>query len=134
MTRWESISEERAQIIWDKTLMSFGDCSPFQSYAWAQYRSSLGWQPHRWIAFDEQDAPVAMMQGYVRRYPLGIGLVWSEGGPIGDLSACDRTFHEAIKQTTGLRAIYCRFRCDRQRNVEDSLRLSSQGWAMPWSP
>ncbi len=134
MAKWELISEERAQTIWDKTLTSFQDCSPFQSYGWAQYRRSLGWQPHHWIAFDEHESPVAMMQGYVRRYPLGIGLVWSEGGPIGDLSACDETFHQAIKETTKLRNVYYRFRCDRPRNIEDSLRLTSQCWSMPWSP
>jgi peptidoglycan biosynthesis/recognition FemAB-like protein len=134
MIRWELISEERAQAIWDATLTSFDDCSPFQSYAWAQYRRCLGWQPHRWIAFDEHDAPVAMMQGYVRRYPLGVGLGWSEGGPVGDLSACDKAFHQAVKETTRLRHVYYRFRCDRPRNIEDSLRLTSQGWAMPWSP
>ena len=134
MIKWESISEDRAQVIWDETLTSFADCSPFQSYAWGEYRRTLGWQPHRWIAFDEKDAPVAMMQGYVRRYPFGIGMVWSEGGPIGDLSACDDAFHQAVKETTQLRAVYYRFRCDRPRDIEDSLRLTSQGWTMPWSP
>ena len=134
MIRWELISEERAQTIWDKTLTSFDDCSPFQSFAWAQYRRSLGWQPHHWIAFDENDSAVAMMQGYVRRYPLGIGMVWSEGGPVGDLSACDESFHQAVKETTKLRQVYYRFRCDRPRNIEDSLRLTSQCWSMPWSP
>jgi hypothetical protein len=134
MNRWELITEERARIIWDQTLTSFADCSPFQSYAWGQYRRSLGWQPQRWIAFDENDSPVAMMQGYVRRYPLGVGMVWSEGGPVGDLSACDAAFHQAVKDTTRLRAVYYRFRCDRPRHIEDSLRLTSQGWTMPWSP
>src|SRR6185503_9921767 len=134
MSRWELITEERARIIWDQTLTSFADCSPFQSYAWGQYRRSLGWQPQRWIAFDENDSPVAMMQGYVRRYPLGVGMVWSEGGPVGDLSACDAAFHQAVKDTTKLQAVYYRFRCDRPRHIEDSLRLTSQGWTMPWSP
>ena len=134
MIRWESITDDRARIIWDETLTAFADCSPFQSYAWGEYRRSLGWQPQRWIAFAENDSPVAMMQGYVRRYPFGIGLVWSEGGPIGDLSACDDTFHQAVRETTKLRAIYYRFRCDRPRNIEDSLRLSTQCWSMPWSP
>src|SRR6185436_17772630 len=134
MAKWELVTEDRAQLIWDQTLTSFADCSPFQSYAWAQYRRSLGWQPHHWIAFDENDSPVAMMQGYVRRYPFGIGMLWSEGGPVGDLSACDNAFHQAVTETTNLRGVYYRFRCDRPRHIEDLLRLTSQGWAMPWSP
>lgn len=134
MARWEFLSEEQAQAVWDQALARFEDSSPFQSYAWGEYRRGLGWQPCRWMAFDEQNSCIAMMQGYVRRYPLGIGIVWSEGGPIGDLAACDSNFHNAVKQTTGLRAVYYRFRCDRQRHIDDALRLTSQGWAMPWAP
>ncbi|MGZ5482132.1 MAG: lipid II:glycine glycyltransferase FemX [Pyrinomonadaceae bacterium] len=134
MARWESLSEEQAQAVWDQALARFEDSSPFQSYAWGEYRRGLGWQPCRWMAFDEQNSCIAMMQGYVRRYPLGIGIVWSEGGPIGELAACDSNFHSAVKQTTKLRAVYYRFRCDRQRHIDDALRLTSQGWAMPWAP
>jgi hypothetical protein len=134
MARWESLTEAQAQAVWDETLARFEDGSPFQSYAWGEYRRGLGWQPCRWIAFDEQNACIAIMQGYVRRYPLGIGIVWSEGGPVGDLAAFDSTFHTAVKQTTGLRAVYYRFRCDRRRHIEDALRLTSQGWSMPWAP
>ena len=134
MARWESLTEAQAQAVWDEALARFQDGSPFQSYVWGEYRRGLGWQPSRWMAFDEQNKCIAIMQGYVRRYPFGIGIVWSEGGPIGDLAAFDKTFHTAVKQTTGLRAAYYRFRCDRPRHIEDALRLTSQGWAMPWAP
>jgi lipid II:glycine glycyltransferase (peptidoglycan interpeptide bridge formation enzyme) len=133
MTRWELITENQAVDCWDEFLTRFDDCSPFQSEAWGEYRRALGWQPRRWIAYDEQNVPVAMMQGYLRRYPLGIGLVWSEGGPVGDLSLCESEFQKVLKETAGLRSVYFRFRCDRPRNIEDSLRLTAQGWSMPWS-
>lgn len=133
MAQWKLLSDEEAQASWDKKLTRFDDCSPFQSYAWGEYRRALGWRPRRWIACDENETPIAMMQGYVRRYPFGVGLVWSEGGPIGDLSACGPELQNAIKETSGLRHVYCRFRCDRPRHIEDSLRVTSLGWAMPWS-
>lgn len=133
MAHWMLLTDEEAQKSWDEVLTRFDDCSPFQSYAWGEYRRALGWQPQRWIARGDSDEPIAMMQGYLRRYPFGVGLVWSEGGPIGDLSATGEDFQNAIKETTGLRYVYCRFRCDRPRHIEDSLRLTSLGWAMPWS-
>ena len=133
MTKWELLTDEQAQASWDEMLTRFDDCSPFQSYAWGEYRRALGWQPRRWIASDENETPIAMMQGYVRRYPFRVGLVWSEGGPVGDLSACGSELQNALKETSGLRHVYCRFRCDRPRHIEDSLRLTSLGWAMPWS-
>ena len=75
---------------------------------------------------------VAMLLCFLRRYPFGIGLLWSEGGPVGDLSVCDESLQRAIKQRTGFKRIYCRFRCDRQRQVADALRLTAQGWRRSW--
>lgn len=115
-------------------LVRFADGGPFQTYSWGEYRRSLGWQPCRWAAFNEKNDVVALMQATLRRYPLGIGLVWCEGGPVGDLSVCDQSLHKAIGQTTGLKRVYCRIRCDRDRHIEDSLRLTAQGWSIPWSP
>jgi hypothetical protein len=134
MASWKLLTDEEARGTWDRSLMRFDDCSPFQSYSWGEYRRALGWKPYHWAAFNEQGDVIAMMQGVVRRYPLGVGLVWSEGGPIGDLSVCDTNLQEAMKQTTGLKRIYCRFRCDRARHVHDALRLGAQGWSAPWSP
>jgi len=132
MATWQLLSNEAALKIWDKALLQLDDYTPFQTYAWGEYQRALGWEPCRWAAFDDHGEIVAMMQGLLRRYPLRIGLVWSEGGPVGDLSACDESLQEAIKQTTRLQRIYCRFRCDRQRQVEDVLRLSAQGWQRSW--
>lgn len=128
MYKWELLADETAREIWDDALLRFDDYTPFQAYAWGEYRRGLGWEPRRWAAFNERREIVAMLQGSVRRYPFGFGLIWSEGGPVGDLAACDADLHEVIKRTTGLNRIYCRFRCDRQRHVADALRLSALGW------
>ena len=134
MTTWKLLDDQEARLIWDEQVARFPDGSPFQTYAWGEYRRSLGWQPYRWVALDDEQQIVAMMQGSVRRYPIGIGLVWSEGGPVGDLSVCDQSLPAAIKTTTKLRRIYCRFRCDRARTMEDVLRLRAQGWKLSWAP
>ena len=134
MAQWELLTDERARSTWDETLARFADCSPFQSFAWGEYRRGLGWEPYRWVATDDQGEVTAMMQACLRRYPFGLGLVWSEGGPVGDLSACDVSLQAAIIGATGLGRVYCRFRCDRARDIEDALKLGPQGWSIPWSP
>ena len=134
MARWELLTNEEALRIWDQTLSTFGDCSPYQSYSWGQYREALGWETRRWMAFDENEKVVAMMQGCLRRYPFGVGMIWCEGGPVGDLMVCDESLQKAITSTTGLQRGYCRFRCDRPRNIEDVLRLTALGWNTSWSP
>jgi hypothetical protein len=134
MARWELLTDEVARETWDDALVRLTDYSPFQTYAWGQYRRGLGWEPCHWAAFNEKSEIVAMILGGLRRYPLGLGLVWSEGAPGGDLSACDESLQNAMKQTTGLKRLYCRFRCDRERRVGDALMLSAQGWSRSWSP
>lgn len=132
MATWQLLSKETAQETWDEALLRLDDYNPFQSYARGEYQRALGWEPCRWVAVNEHGDIVAMMLGLLRRYPLGIGLIWCEGGPVGDLSACDESLQTAIKQTTGMKRLYCRFRCDRQREVEDALRLTAQGWCRSW--
>lgn len=133
MATWQLLNNEAAQKTWNEALLRLDDYTPFQTYAWGQYQRALGWEPCHWAAFNEHGEIVAMMLGLLRRYALGVGLIWSQGGPVGDLSVCDESFQKAIKQTTGFKRIYCRFRCDRQRQVEDSLRLNALGWRRSWS-
>ena len=85
MVRWELLTDEEARRVWDQTLVRFSDCAPFQTYVWGEYRRGLGWEPYRWAAFNEAGEVVAMMQGYLRRHLFGLGLVWSEGGPVDSL-------------------------------------------------
>jgi FemAB family len=134
MARWELLNDETAQRVWDQALLCLDDYSVFQTYSWGQYRRALGWEPCYWAAYDDKEKIVAMMLGGLKRYPFGLGLVSTEGGPVGDLTACDESLQTAMKQTTGLKRIYCRFRCDRERRIDDVLRLSAQGWTRTWCP
>jgi len=134
MPIWKTFTDEEARLAWDDALARFDDCSPFQSFAWGEYRRGLGWQPYRWAAFNEQNEVVAMLQAYLRRHRFGIGMLWSEGGPVGDLSVCDESLHSIIRETISLKRVYCRFRCDRPRAIVDVLKLKAQGWSLPWAP
>ena len=132
MATWQLLANEAAKKTWDESLLRLDHYASFQTYAWGQYQLALGWEPCYWAAFDETGVIVAMLLGLLRRYPFRTGLIWSEGGPVGDLSVCDESLQRAIKQTTGFKRIYCRFRSDRQREVEDALRLNAQGWRRSW--
>ena len=55
-------------------------------FAWGEYNRALGWQPVYLAARSATGEITAMMLGLLRRYPLGVGLLWCAGGPVGDLS------------------------------------------------
>ena len=129
MFKWELLTNETASRIWDKNLARFADCSPFQSYAFGQYHQNLGWQPCHWAATNKKGEMVAMCLGLLRRYPLGFGMLWCVGGPVGDVQTWDENLRKTILETTGLKRLYVRFRCDRKRNVADALFLNHRGWS-----
>ncbi len=129
MFKWELLTDNNASRNWDKNLARFTDCSPFQSYAFGQYHRNLGWQPYYWTATDKNGATAAMCSGLLRSFPLGFGILWCLGGPVGNVQAWDDSLRKTILETTGLKRLYFRFRCDRQRNVTDALFLSHRGWA-----
>jgi len=134
MTKWEVLPVETASRVWDKKLAGFADCSPFQSYLFGQYQQSLGWRPHHWTATNEEGETVAMCLGLLRRYPLGFGIMWCVGGPVGNVQSCDEDFRDTILQTSGLKRLYIRFRCDRERHVGDALFLAHRGWSRSITP
>jgi hypothetical protein len=101
-------------------------------YVWGEHNRSLGWQPLYLIAQNESGEISAMMLGLLRRYPLSIGLVWCEGGPVGDIKIWDKNLEKVIIRETRVKRLYFRFRCDRERNIEDALALNYQGWMRSW--
>lgn len=128
MSKWELIEDETAARMWDKNLIQLSDCSPFQTYAWGEYNRALGWQPLYFAAFNENGEVEAMCLGLLRRYPLGIGLMWCPGGLVGDVQAWDENLRKTILEAAGLKHLYLRFRCDRERNVRDVLFLNNANW------
>ena len=132
MTKWELLTNESARQIWDENLIRFDDYSPFQMFAWGEYNRALGWQPVYLAARSENGEITAMMLGLLRRYPFGVGLLWCAGGPVGDLSELGADFYQTLTEATKLKRLYCRFRCDRERNIKDVLALNQQGWMRSW--
>jgi hypothetical protein len=128
MAEWKLLAEETAKQIWDKQLIEFGDCSPYQTYGWGQYHKALGWEPYYFVAKTEEDAISAMFLVFLRRYPLGIGLMWCTGGPIGDIKTWDENFRKTVLKAVGLKRLYLRFRCDRERDAQTALFLNYHNW------
>lgn len=128
MFEWKLLKEETARQIWDENLKRLPDCSPFQTFSRGQFNRALGWQPRYFAAFDENGEIAAMCLGLLRQFPFGVGLLWCVGGLVGDIRAWDENFRRTVLKLTGLKHLYFRFRCDRERNIHDVLFLSHQNW------
>lgn len=132
MPEWKLLKKEEAEQVWDTNLESFDEYSPFQMFAWGEYNCALGWLPVHLVSRNEAGEICAMMLGLLRRYPFGIGLLWCEGGPAGDIITWNDDLQKAISEETGIKRLYCRIRCDRERTISDALALNHQGWMRSW--
>jgi len=128
MLKWE-VWEGEAEI-WNNLLTNFPDYSVYQSYGWGQHRSNFGWHPNRFIAIDNNKI-VSMAQVLVRKYPLGVSLVWVPGGPVGKLNSWGNCFFSALKYALNTRHIYCRVSPVRQRDQHDLFNMDALGWQKP---
>lgn len=131
MVKWTPISSEDALSEWDANLLRFDDYSYSQMRSWGDYRACFGWQVFRWAAITDTGAVSAMIQGFLRTYPGGIGMLWVPGGPVGDISTWNRELRQTIIKTTGIKRLYCRISPIRSHCAADALLLESQGWRKP---
>lgn len=129
MKMWKLLTEEDARQNWNENLAGFDDCSPFQTFEWGQFHQALGWQPRHYAFFDEEGKISSMCLILLRRFPLKTGFVWCAGGPVGRITDWDRRLPQAIIETSGLKRLYLRFRCDRERTTRDALFLNHHEWS-----
>ena len=89
---------------WDSQLDLLGNTSPFQSSAWAKFKSRDGWQVLRLLS----SPPTAAVQFLIkRRGPIHVA--WGPGGPIGEpCVSLVNTLGEAVRDQLRARALHLR--------------------------
>ncbi|APW44168.1 lipid II:glycine glycyltransferase FemX [Rhodoferax saidenbachensis] len=120
-------------IEWDALILRLEDFTVYQSHAWGEHRARFGWLPVRMVARRNSQV-VAAAQILVRRYPLGVGVVWIPGGPLGDIQSWNKDFRQAIRKLSGLKFLYCRFNALGVRANGVDEMLDSNGWARSSQP
>ncbi len=128
MPGWKILSEETAKEIWNENLIRLANHSAFQTFEQGQLENSLGWQPQYWVYLDEKGEIKTMFLGLLRQYALGIGFVWSVGGPAGEVTNCDESLQREILARTNLKHLYLRVRWDCKYNIRKTLFLRSKNW------
>lgn len=133
MVTWQRIDDDTAKNNWDAWLSGFPDAAFFQSLSWGDYRARFGWTPHRFFV-GTPSSPRTLFQALVKRAPLGVGVIWSPGGPVGDLSLCGEGLRRTLKRELGIKQLYVRFRPHAAKSARDEALLQSLGWQRPKHP
>jgi lipid II:glycine glycyltransferase (peptidoglycan interpeptide bridge formation enzyme) len=125
---WTGIAAE-----WDALVLQLADFTVYQSHAWGVHRATFGWQPLRLIGLRDAQV-VAVAQVLVRRYPLGIGIAWIPGGPLGNVQTWGGDLQRAIRRHSGLRFFYCRLNALGARTDAVDTALNANGWIKTSQP
>jgi len=120
--RWKGSDDE-----WDRQLCALDGWSVYQSHRWGEHRQRFGWTPIRLVAIRNNQV-VAMIQVQTRRYLSVIGLAWSPGGPVGDLSVCGLPMRQAIAGSSGARYLVYRLNVMRPYMDTGAATMARHGW------
>ena len=116
MTTW--VQYHGTDHDWDKALSQTEHGTYLHSSRWSQHLSNLGWKCCRWQAEDQ----TALVQGFLKRYPMGIGVLWFPDWIAGDY-ATGATVLNGLRKSLGLRFIYVRIRSHHILNQPESQLL-----------
>ncbi len=126
--KWKLVDNDAVHSSWNKNLQTFEDYNFYQSFQWGEYKKSFAWDPQRWVALDDNNKIISMLQGLFRVLPLKIGIFWIPGGPIGDIKTLNDHFFSAVSKTMGLRNLYYRFSSYKTCNSLNISYLERIGW------
>lgn len=92
---WTEVPDSEAAASWDRDLCTLGDWTLDQSFGWGEHSRRMGWQVRRFAARDGAGVR-AMAQVLVRTPAPGMHMLWTPGGPIGDLEAWGKPMRRAV--------------------------------------
>ena len=121
MKQWSLYNRENST--WKNQISEIQSSSYLHDNEWAINLESLGWSTFRWHYQDDQES-IAFLQGFLKRYPLGVGVLWFPDWIIGDYDLSDSVI-ELFKKSLSLRFLTIRIRSHRQKNNHDSKFLGS---------
>ena len=124
---WKSLNDD--DVIWRDLIQSQKNTTYFHDIEWANHLRNNGWITSRWILYEDGN-PKNFLQGFIKKYPLGVGVLWFPDWASGELTDT-KHFQNDIVQTLGLSYIYIRFCSRKNFNIEDHDFLIKNNWSRP---
>ena len=125
MLNWQLWTGTKAD--WDESIQSLHNFTIYQSYAWGEHKSNLGWLTLRLVCYKALEV-TAMAQIQVKKFPFSFAIIWIPGGPVGDVLLWNKDFQHAINSAVGARYIYCRINSMLENSESSGSKLISLGW------
>lgn len=129
MTNWNNCTGVDA-LLWNKQLATLNGASVYQTHGWGEVKRRLGWAILR-LVMGTPEAPIAMAQVLVRRYPLGGAVCWIPGGVAGDVMSWAPDLGNALRKITKAKWLYVRMNSMAKASPESESAMNKEGWCRP---
>ena len=127
---WQEYQGDEAS--WSEILLGFPNKGYLNDVSWSRHMNNMGWSCLRWV-FIKNEVPSAYCQGFLKKYPFGVGVLWIPDGIIGDYKHISSLQHD-LYNSLKLRFLYIRFRESQAFNVDDYIKILAGGLSKPKIP
>jgi len=127
MSKWSLLTNGNSS--WDDLIFGRSDTTYLHSSEWARHMESQGWITCRWECCKD-DQIVSLMQGFLKKYPFNVGILWFPDWMLGD-HVIDENLGKKIQNSLGLKFVYIRIRSHNEMNDLDCSILLKSGFLRP---
>jgi len=118
MTNWKCYNGSDDD--WDLALSQAGGATYLQGSRWSKHLANLGWECCRWHY--QYGGTSAFLQGFLKRYPLGFGVIWFPDWIVGEYEIEPEVMRD-LRQSLSLRHVYIRIRSHHVFNQQEQRDL-----------
>ena len=112
MSNW--VKYDQDDFDWKTKVFKIDSATYLHDNEWAKHLENLGWIVCRW-QYQENDKSIAFLQGFLKRYPFGLGVLWFLNWIVGDYNLSSEVT-DALRKSLSLRFITIRIRSHRPKN------------------
>jgi len=105
------------KLNWQEQVLSFDNSTYLHDNGWAKHLENIGWQCYRW-EYKANDKSIGYIQGFLKRYPFGIGVMWFPDWIIGNYELSYELIG-VLKKSLSLRFITIRVRSNHLKNEHE---------------
>jgi len=102
---------------WKAQVSNLESATYLHDNEWAEHLENLGWVVCRWH-YQENENSIAFLQGFLKSYPFGIGVLWFPDWIVGNYKLSFDVI-DILRKSLSLRFLTIRIRSHRPKNDQD---------------
>jgi len=106
---------------WENKVAKVNESTYLHDNGWAENLKGLGWEVCRW-SYQKDGESTALLQAFLKRYPMGIGVLWFHDWIAGDYKLGEGE-SSVLKKSLSLRFLIIRMRSHHQKNDREQAIL-----------